>query len=169
VAGGFELADFAAASLKFRAEMAEMTLGDDKVEAEEDTMEGLLKQQKLADRDMGYDEEEDEEAMPDWADENDAAEIATKNSEVEKKISLPNQLPGAKRNLLLEVYYYIIFRKFLFNFMESDFKCQTIYGSYCFPSASRDFCCTIHPYSSAFSSGKQCFISKFQRIFLTVK
>ena len=74
----FELADFAAASLKFRSEMKSMSIeelsgGQPLEENEEDTMEGLLRQQIRDQFDaddnglLVVDGEEEEDDVPLWA------------------------------------------------------------------------------------------------------
>lgn len=133
--GGFDLADFAAASAKFRADMEKMTFQDEKGDAEEDTMEQLHRQQQLdkkvvkagldalVDDELGglVDDEEDalggvevdeEDDIPDWADEDDAAELLRKKQEseansvkeLEKAKDSAVAAPDAKRNLLLGVW-----------------------------------------------------------------
>mmetsp|Transcript_11525 Transcript_11525/g.17310 ORF Transcript_11525/g.17310 Transcript_11525/m.17310 type:complete len:1277 (+) Transcript_11525:60-3890(+) len=81
--GGFDLADFAAASARFRADMERMHFSEEKAAAEEDTMEALLRQQErngaaseddddlgglLGDDELGTLEELEETDIPDWAD-----------------------------------------------------------------------------------------------------
>lgn len=136
---GFDMADFAAAAAKFRQDMEKMHFNDERngVE-EEDTMEQLhrIQQQSkkapksdldallddelgglIEDDDLPLDElaaaqDDDEDDIPDWADDDDAAEILSKRKEVEpEKVNpvtaapapAPQSAPEAKRNLLLEV------------------------------------------------------------------
>lgn len=132
---GFDMADFAAAAAKFRADMEKMNFSDERngVE-EEDTMEQLhrLQQQSkkapksdldallddelgglVEDDDLPLDElaQDDEDDIPDWADDDDAAEILSKRKEGEPEkgenpfVTAPASqgAPEAKRNLLLEV------------------------------------------------------------------
>ena len=133
---GFDMADFAAAAAKFREDMEKMNFHDERggVE-EEDTMEqlhrlqqqtpktpkddldallddelgGLVEDDDLPLGEVGADDDEDD--IPDWADDDDAAEILMKRKEAAPEKTevpvaaapAPLSAPEAKRNLLLEV------------------------------------------------------------------
>lgn len=98
--GGLDLADFAAAALKFRSDtrglgLADMGLDDGGPRVvEEDEMEKLFREQKdAANNGMGSLEEDDDE--PEWAD-----------ADVNEPIQLPTkatETSHVKRNLLFEV------------------------------------------------------------------
>lgn len=105
----FDLADFAAAALKFRAEMQSMELGkleNNRADEEEDAMRKLLEEQM--ENEIPGVVEEDEE-LPDWADENDIdglSTIAQLNPTVsveEPIIETLAPLSTNKTSLLLEV------------------------------------------------------------------
>lgn len=97
-AGGLDLADFAAAALKFRTEMADMKFADEGGAAPEDMMERLLREQTYA----ANGDEDDEDAMPDWAADNDDS-ISTSTLKTGLGVSSAElQQPTAKRSLLLE-------------------------------------------------------------------
>ena len=137
---GFDMADFAAAATKFREDMEKMHFNDERSGVEEeDTMEQLhrIQQQSkkapksdldallddelgglIEDDDLPLDElaaaqDDDEDDIPDWADDDDAAEILSKRKEVEPEKEVnpvsavlapaSQSAPEAKRNLLLEV------------------------------------------------------------------
>ena len=107
----FDLSDFAAAALKFNEEMKSFSMpdaaaGNDK----EDTMIRLLREQKKSNGDdddddggllQGEIDVEEEEVVPDWADDDDNVELLSeeKVAEIFKKAN-KNE---TKRNLLMEV------------------------------------------------------------------
>eukprot|EP01034_Spumella_vulgaris_P021599 gene21599-27637_t len=98
-AGALDLADFAAAALKFRSEMADMKFTDEGGSVPEDMMERLLREQTFAAN--GEDEEEDDDAMPDWAADGDDS-LSTSNATPKTGFGFSSEQPAAKRNLLLE-------------------------------------------------------------------
>lgn len=94
-AGGLDLADFAAAALKFRSEMADMKLTDGEGVpggVEEDMMERLLREQTAAAGELGGALEDDDDAVPDWAMDTVSGTDSLKTA----------PQPQAKRSLLLE-------------------------------------------------------------------
>ncbi len=80
------MADFAAAALKFRTEMADMKFADEGGGAGEDMMERLLREQN---GDL-----EDDDAMPDWAADGEDSTL---------DLGFGKSQPLEKRSLLLEV------------------------------------------------------------------
>lgn len=116
----FDLADFAAAALKFRAEMQNADFSSE-LESErragggggsgphpkdgEDMMDRLLREQQdetdlLAGEEWNPDDDDDE--LPDWADDN-AADDDDDDTFGDNSPSTANEQSGAKRNLLMEV------------------------------------------------------------------
>jgi hypothetical protein len=112
--GGFDLADFAAAALKFHSTTRELALAEVQVEPgsyinQEDPIEKLLREQSDLDTfeediNAGNIEEEDDEDMPDWAVENDMETMEFQDPVIPHVDSLSKSKESlSKRNLLLEV------------------------------------------------------------------
>lgn len=99
--------------------MADMKFSDEGGAAPEDMMERLLREQTYA----ANGDEDDEDAMPDWAADGDDS---LNTNSVKTGLGFPSgesQQPTAKRSLLLEVSTFII----VFNLpyiIVSDFECQ---------------------------------------------